>query len=183
MEHMENSVEVLCLFNGRDVGWLFDHADQSLIARWAGAIRARIDVGDVVANRAQAQIGFDIAHRGSQGLSIFVARAENVESQALRALGSDAWKLFQLIDQARHGFGKFRHKFELRITLRWQTLMQFYCREAEGTYTYSDAVSAPEKAYSNSYECFPSAAIRISIFPLIPASSPVPESGTTVIES
>src|SRR5262249_32984315 len=36
--------------------------------------------------------------------------------------------------------------------------------------------------YSNSYECFPSGSIIIFNLPEIPASSPVPESGTTLID-
>ena len=109
VEDVEDSVEVLGLLDGGDVGRLFDYADQPLVARRAGAVDARVDVGDVVADGAEAQIGLDVADGSRQRLGIFVARAQDVERQALRAFGAHAGELFQLIDQARHGFGKFGH--------------------------------------------------------------------------
>ena len=52
MEDMVDAVEVLGLFDGGDVGWLLDHAHQSLVAGGAGAVDAGIDVGNVIAHRA-----------------------------------------------------------------------------------------------------------------------------------
>ncbi len=82
--------------------------------RWlrvgAGAVDAGIDVSDVVADRAETEVGLDVAHGGGEGFGIFVAGAKNVESQTLCALCANARELFQLIDQARHGFGKFGHR-------------------------------------------------------------------------
>jgi len=68
-----------------------------------------IDVSDVVADRTQAEIGLHIADGCRESLGIFVARSKNVESQTLRALCTNTRELFQLIDQARHRFGKFGH--------------------------------------------------------------------------
>ena len=73
MQHVINAVEMLGLFNGGDVGRFFDDANQPLVAGRAGAINARINVGDVVANRAEAEIGFYILNRRSQSLGIFIA--------------------------------------------------------------------------------------------------------------
>jgi hypothetical protein len=106
---VKDSIEVLRLINGGDVGRLFDDADQALVARGAGAIYAGIDVGNVVADGAETKIGFDITDSDGEGFGVFIAGAENVKSQALRALGSNARELFQLIDQARHGFGESVH--------------------------------------------------------------------------
>lgn len=110
VEYMKNSVEVLGLFNCRDVRRLFDNAHHALIADRARAVRAGIDVGYVVADGAQAEIGLHVANSRRKRFSIFVTGAENVESKSLGALGTDTWELFQLIDQARHGFGKLGHR-------------------------------------------------------------------------
>ena len=93
-----------------DVGRLLDHAHQPLIAGRAGAIDARIDVGDVVAHRTQPQAGFHVAHRGGQRLGVFIAGAQNVEGQPLRALRAHARQLLQLVNQPRHRLRKFRHR-------------------------------------------------------------------------
>ena len=109
MQNVEDAVEMLGLFDGGDVGGLFDDTHQPLVARGAGAIEARINVGDAVAHRAETKIGFDVAHGGGKGFGVFVAGAQDVEGQTLGALGANAGKLFQLVDQTRHRFGKFGH--------------------------------------------------------------------------
>src|SRR5216683_3137891 len=48
VKHVVYAVKVLCLFDGGDVGRLFDHAHQALIAGGAAAIDARVKVRDVV---------------------------------------------------------------------------------------------------------------------------------------
>jgi hypothetical protein len=60
-------------------------------------------------HRAETKIGLNVAHGCGKSFGVFVAGAQDVESQTLRAFGADARKLFQLIDQAGHGFGEFRH--------------------------------------------------------------------------
>jgi len=114
---VENSVEVLGLVDRGDVRRLFDHTHQTLIPRGARAINTWIDIGDVVANGAKTQIRFDVSHRRGQCLGVVIAGAENVKGEALRALGPDAGELFQLIDQARHGFGKFGHGEFLNLVI------------------------------------------------------------------
>src|SRR5579864_3887189 len=109
MQDVEDSVEVLCLVNRGDVGRFFDDTDQALVARGTGAVDTGIDVGNVVADRAETKISFDVADSDGEGFGVFIAGAEDVKSQALRALGSYARELFQLIDQARHGFGESVH--------------------------------------------------------------------------
>ena len=109
VENMEDSVEVLGLLDGRDIGGFFDHAHQSLVTRGTSAVDAGIDVSDVIADGAEAEIGLDIAHRNRQGFGVFIARAQNVESETLGALGADAGELLQFIDQARHGFSELGH--------------------------------------------------------------------------
>jgi hypothetical protein len=117
VKDVEDSVEVLGLVDRGDIRGFFDHAHETLIPRGTRAIDARVDIGDVVANGAKAQIRFDVSHRRGQCLGVVIARAENVKGEALRALGPDAGELFQLIDQARHGFGKFGHGEFLNLVI------------------------------------------------------------------
>ena len=109
VEDVEDSIEMFRLVDRGDVSGLFYNTDQALVSRRTGAIYARIDVGDVVADRAEAETGFDVSDRGGERFGVFVAGAKDVKREALRALGSDARELFELIDQARHGFGEFGH--------------------------------------------------------------------------
>ena len=109
MKNVKGSIEVLSLFNGGDVGGLLDDADQALVAGGTSAVGARVDVGDVVAHRAEAQIRFDVAYGLREAFGVFIAGAEDVEGKTLRALGSNARQLLQLVDEARHGFGETRH--------------------------------------------------------------------------
>ena len=73
VQDVEDSVEVLGLFDGGDVGGLLDHADQALVASGAGAVDARIDICDVVADRAEAEVGLDVTHGGGEGFGVFIA--------------------------------------------------------------------------------------------------------------
>jgi hypothetical protein len=110
VQDVEDAVEVFGLFDGGDVGGFLNHADHALVAGCAGAVEARVDVGDVVADGAETEVGFDVTHGGREGLGIFFAGAKNVKGQPLRAFGADARKFFQFVNQPRHRFGKFGHK-------------------------------------------------------------------------
>src|SRR5438445_428980 len=71
-----------------------------------------LDVGDVVADRAKAELGLDVADSLSQCFGI--AGAQDVEGQALSALTSDPGQLFQFINEPGHRLGKAGHRiFEL----------------------------------------------------------------------
>ena len=74
MQDVVNTVEVLGLFDSGNVGGLFDHANHALVARRAGAVNARIDVGDVVANRAQAQVGLHVPDGSGKSFGVFNRR-------------------------------------------------------------------------------------------------------------
>src|SRR5208282_4046173 len=60
VEHVVDAVKMPRLLDGGNVGRLFDHADQLLIAGRTAAVDTGIDVGDVVADRAQTQLGLDV---------------------------------------------------------------------------------------------------------------------------
>jgi hypothetical protein len=78
--------------------YILGNANEMLIARGTGAIDARIDVSDIVANGAEAEVGLDVAYSGGESFGIFVAGAENVEREALSAFGAYAGELFKLVD-------------------------------------------------------------------------------------
>src|SRR5258708_22381425 len=110
MQDVEDAIEVLGLFDGGNVSWLFDHTDQALVASRAGAVGAWVDVGDVVAQRAQAQVSLKVADGGGQGVCVVVARSQDVKGEALRALGAHSGQLLEFVDQPRHRLCEFSHR-------------------------------------------------------------------------
>src|SRR5215831_10688775 len=120
VQHVENSVEMLGLLDGGNVRWFFDDADQALVTGGACAIDTRVNVGDVVADRAEAQAGLYVTDGSRQRFGVFITGSQNVKGKALRAFRSYARELFELINEARHRFGKFRHWF-LRNGCRFRT--------------------------------------------------------------
>jgi hypothetical protein len=45
-----------------NAGWFFDDADEALVAGGTGAVDAGINVGNVVADRTEAEGGFEAAN-------------------------------------------------------------------------------------------------------------------------
>ena len=110
VQHVIDAVVVARLLDGGDVGRLFDHADEPLIAGRAGTIDAGINVGDVVADRAQAQAGLDVVDGSGEGVGVVFAGAQNMERQPLRRLAANAGKFLELVNQTSHGFSEARHR-------------------------------------------------------------------------
>ncbi len=88
-----------------DVGGLLHDADQALVADGAGAVGAGIDVGDVVAYGTETQACLEPAHSVGEGGRVFVGGAQNMEGEALGALGAYAGKLLQLFNEPGHRLG------------------------------------------------------------------------------
>ncbi len=105
-----DTVEMTRLFDGGNVCRFLDHTDQFLVARRTGAVFARVNVGNVVADGAEMEIGFDVAYGGGKGFRIVFARTEDVEGEPLRALAADSRQLFEFVDEPGHRLGKFGHK-------------------------------------------------------------------------
>src|SRR5271169_6077720 len=97
------------LLDGGNVGGFLDHADELLITSSTAAVAAGIDIGDVIADRAQAQLGLDVSNRGGESFGVIFARAQNMEAEALRTLATDSRQFLEFVDQPGHGFGKARH--------------------------------------------------------------------------
>jgi hypothetical protein len=90
VQYVVDAVVAAGLFNHRNVPRFLDHANDPLASCRAGAINARVHIGDVVAGRAQQQPGLQLAHCIGQRSRIFGAGAKYVEGETLRALGADA---------------------------------------------------------------------------------------------
>src|SRR5579872_5209215 len=110
MQHVIDAVIGTRLFYRGDVGRLLHHTYEALVARWAGAVDAWFDISDVAADRAEMQALFEIADGGGQRFGLIFTTAQNVKGKSLRGLAAHAGKLFQFIDEPRHGLGKFRQE-------------------------------------------------------------------------
>jgi len=110
VEHVVDAVKMPRLLDRGNVGWFLHHANDLLIAGRTAAVHAGIDVGDVVADRAQTQLGLDVSNRGGESLGVIFARAQNVKGEALGALVADSRQLLEFVDEPGHGFGKFGHR-------------------------------------------------------------------------
>jgi len=109
MQDVVDAVEVSGFFDSCDAGGLFNHAHLMLVSGGALAIDTRIRVGDVVADGAEVKALLYVTDGGGQCFGVFVTGAQNVEGEALRRLASNAGKLFELVNQTNHRFGKFGH--------------------------------------------------------------------------
>ncbi len=106
MQDVIDAVVAACLFNGRDVGGLFDDADEPLVPDRACAVAAGIDVGDVVADGTEAKVQLKLSYGERESFSVLRRGAEDMECEALCALGADSRELPELFDETRHRFGK-----------------------------------------------------------------------------
>ncbi len=79
------------------------------VALVAAAERARIGVGDVVADRAVGDALLHLANGVDQPIGLLARRLQDVEREALRALRADAGQALQLLDEAQERIGEGHH--------------------------------------------------------------------------
>ncbi|SPE30065.1 hypothetical protein SBA2_480006 [Acidobacteriia bacterium SbA2] len=115
VEHVVDAVKMPRLLDCGNVGGFLHDADDLLIPGRAAAVDAGIDVGNVVADRAQTQLGLDVSNRGSEGFGVILARAQNMKGEALGALVADSRQLLEFVDEPGHGFGEFGHRETHRV--------------------------------------------------------------------
>jgi hypothetical protein len=72
MKDVVQAIETAGLFDGIDVGRFFDDADRVLIAGGVGAVGAGVDVGDVVADGAEAEVLLEGGDGGGEVLGVGV---------------------------------------------------------------------------------------------------------------
>ena len=80
---------------------VLDHAHDAPVPPLVRAVVARVDVGDVVTDRAVGDPHLHVADRLEERLDVVPGLPEQVEGQTLRAFGSDAGKPLELLDQRR----------------------------------------------------------------------------------
>ena len=88
---------------------LLDDADGVPVAGGAGAVAAGIDVGDVVADGAEAELFAQDEDGVGEGAGVVVGAAQKVEGEALGGFGADAGELAQFVDEAGDGVGEAGH--------------------------------------------------------------------------
>jgi len=101
--------------DGVDVGGLLDDAYQALIARGAGAVGAGVDVGDVVADGAEAQACLEAAHGFGEGGGIEVG--EYIHQG--RAEAKDCCSPFASELKCSSALGRFRLRRCILSTRIW----------------------------------------------------------------
>src|SRR5207249_7987747 len=102
-----------------DVRGLFHYANLPLIAGGTAAIGTWVNIRDVVADRTEPQVGFDVAHSGGERFGIFVAGTQNIESKPLRALAADSGQLLQFFNQPRHRLSKAIHSEGMILKIKF----------------------------------------------------------------
>ena len=107
-QHVIDTLELARPLDRRDVLRLFDDADEVLVAVRARAVRARVGVGDAVADRAVGDAILQLADRVGQPLGLFARRLQDVKREPLRALRADAGQALQLLDEANKRLWKER---------------------------------------------------------------------------
>jgi len=98
VEHVVDAVKMPCLFDCGNVGGFFDHADEFLIPSRTAAVYAGIDVGDVVADRAQTQLSLHVPDGGGQSFGVVFAGPQDMKGEALRGLATDSGQLLEFVD-------------------------------------------------------------------------------------
>jgi hypothetical protein len=87
------------LLDRDDILGLFDHAQDREIATRITADAALILFGDISADSAEAHFLLHLAQGVNEALHVDGIRSQDVEGNALRALGPDTGKPAELIDQ------------------------------------------------------------------------------------
>jgi hypothetical protein len=88
---------------GDDVLGLLDDADDVVGAARVPADPALLALGDVVAGHAEADLGLHALQGGDQPDDVGGLGGQQVEGDALRALGPDAGQAAELVDEVLDG--------------------------------------------------------------------------------
>src|SRR5581483_11005930 len=81
VQHVIDAVVRSRFFYRGNVGWLFHHTHEALVACGAGAIDTRLDIGDVVADGAEVQALLEISDRRRQGFGLVFTAAQNMKGK------------------------------------------------------------------------------------------------------
>src|SRR5665647_1732078 len=98
-EHVVAPPELAGPLDSHDVLGLFDDADTGQVTTGVQADAALFGFGDVAADVAEADLLLDLHQRFDEPVHIDRVGPQQMERDALRALGTDAWKSSELVDQ------------------------------------------------------------------------------------
>ena len=100
-QHVIHALELARLLDRRRRSAAPRRRRSARIAVVAAAERARVGVGDVVADRAVGDALLDVAQRVGEPIRLLARRLEDVEREPLRALRADAGQALQFLDELR----------------------------------------------------------------------------------
>lgn len=113
-EDVINPSALACFFEDDNVFGLFDDTDSAFIAAGIGANGAGIGFGEVIADFALFDFGFDVANGLCEGEGVGGFGFEDMEGQPFGGLRANARKASQLLNQFINGFSiASRHKIPL----------------------------------------------------------------------
>ncbi len=113
-EDVINPFALACFFEDDYVFGLFDDTDSAFIAAGIGANRADFGFGEVEADFALLDFGFDVADGLGEGKGIGGFGFEDMKSQPFGGLRANTRKVSQLLNQFINGFSiAGRHKISL----------------------------------------------------------------------
>src|SRR5688572_29960743 len=98
MQHMIDTREAACLLDCHQAVRFFNYANNRVIPRRRCAETAGIDLGKIIADRAENDSLLDFAKGRYQSLNLGLRRAHEVKRQTLSRLMPDAGQSFQFVD-------------------------------------------------------------------------------------
>src|SRR6478735_9315327 len=101
-EHVVGAAELAGALDGDDVLGLLDDADGGLVAARVGADAAALGLRDVAAHLAEPDARLDLGQRRDETRDVLGVGLEQVEGDALGALGPDAGEPSELVDEVLH---------------------------------------------------------------------------------
>ena len=111
-QHVIETVELPRHFDAHDIVRLLHHADDLPVAPGVAAILAQFGIADVIADRADAQLVFNVENGLREVLGIVAAGAHYVKRDALRGLLADARQALELGDQPGQRLREIGHGLE-----------------------------------------------------------------------
>ena len=101
-EHVVGATELPRALDRHDVLGLLDDTDRRVVAAWVRADPAPLGLRHVAALLAEPHLGLDLGQRRDEPGDLLGVGLEQVEGDALRALGTDARESAELVDQVLH---------------------------------------------------------------------------------
>ena len=118
VQHVIQTSVLASLFHGHQVERFFDDQDHAMVALRACAVAARVDVGDVIAQRTEDDLLFDFLDGFDQAVSFLAVGPQDVKRHTLSRLGSDARHFLKFVDELCYGFCVVEHRLAFKALNR-----------------------------------------------------------------